>query len=809
MEKPPAAHSNDLLEWTISHAPTDDDLSSPEPSSPHPRGSNAPHLHALHIARQTWIILGGLIVVALLGAGLAFRWNLYRLRRDVARVVVMEDEAALSGDLERLHQVTDESNSGWLNERDELASRGQAALPPTRLLRPVREPGVVQSFDTVAQNIARANVARKYIAPDGTTLTFTLPQFYRYANGQWKRIPPPEDAPGRESTRTGPYADIQYFADDADFVEKDLGPYLDDVLGRACALWDCPANLKIAVNFFRYTSPYGPSYSQQLALPLLFQLSPIPFNRWPQLTLSLVSPHIMGYPADAASTDHLKRVAALQALLVLADRRIGGADQTHNGFFYALVARASARLGLDSPNVLTLSTAPFSRPAADIWQAQDTPNVTYDPLPSDDTQRALVLLNALLRDQPETTDARLLYTVNTNAEQGLADWVAAGLGIPVDEARARLEAAEADTYRLELGYRVAVLPPAHYDLALGCENGPALLSLNDAQPFYFLPDYHAQANILSWSPNGQRLLINLAERPAVVDLATQTVYALPNVPSGNPLEAQWISESRIAYMFWFSSVSLNFFDVAKSQASITPITDTINLYMISPDKSRAAVVGQASSNAQGGVETEVFVMPAPQGPMTPVDLGWWPSWSPDSRALVYTHFDPAGSGFSLRIADLTTGITRTLVSASDLGIHPISQYDQTAWSPTGDKIAFTASGVIASWLGLVNTDGSAPRLLLDRSGSFGDTPNFSADGKFLAIALYYDRRSPPMAMIYDVATGELVATLSRVWSYGWSPTGHQLVTTGYDGVFLHADPAAPPRKLADGSCYNAVWNPAP
>jgi WD40 repeat protein len=808
MDKSSKAHSDDRLEWTISNAPTDGEIPSPEPSSLHAHDSETPHAHAHRITRQTWIILGGLIMAAVLVAGLYFTWGRYRLGSDVARIVTAEDEAALAGDIERLHQLSDQSNTGWLNERDQLASLGQPAPPPTRLLRPVREPGVVRSFTTITQNIARADVARKYVAPDGTTFTFILPQFYRFADGQWKRIPPLEDLSEQQSTRTGTYADIKYFAADADFVENDLGPYLDDVLARACALWDCPANLKIVVNFIRYTSPYGPSYSQQPALPLLFQLSPITFSRWPQNTLTLVSPQLIGYPADTASTDHLKRVAAIQALLVLADRLIGGADQTHNGFFYALVARASVRLGLDSPSLLGEYNAPFSLTAADLWHGQRNSGIVFDALPPDDMQRALVILNWLLRDQPASVDFRLLSALTST--QNPVDWMATGLGISADEARARLGAAETNTYQLELDYHVAALSQAHYDLALGCDDGPALLSLSEAQPFYFLPDYHAQANILSWSPNGQRLLINLAEQPAVVDLATQTVYALPNVPSGNHLEARWISESRIAYMFWFSSAGLNFFDVEQPQASLSPITATISLYVVSPDKSRAAVVGQVPVTSGGDTRSEVDVMPVPQGPLTPVDVGWWPSWSPDGQSIAYTHFDPAVGGFSLRIADLTTGITRTLVTAVDLGINTVNQFDQTTWSPAGDKIAFTASTEMSSWIGLVNPNGSALPLLLDRRGFGGsvDTLRFSADGKFLA-TLLYDSRSLPATTIFDVTTGKQVATLPYAWIYDWSPSGHWLVAAKPDGVFLLADPASPPQKLADGSCYNAAWNPAP
>ena len=39
-----------------------------------------------------------------------------------------------------------------------------------------------------------ADVTRTYIAPDGTLLTFSLPQFYRFTQGGWHRSAPPGQA---------------------------------------------------------------------------------------------------------------------------------------------------------------------------------------------------------------------------------------------------------------------------------------------------------------------------------------------------------------------------------------------------------------------------------------------------------------------------------------------------------------------------------------------------------------------------------------------------------------------------------------
>ena len=144
----------------------------------------------------------------------------------------------------------------------------------------MHEPGVVQSLALLATNVARADVARKFTAPDGTTFAFSLPQFYHFTQGVWKRIPPPEDAPGEQLTRTSVHADIQYYAADAAFVEKDLAPYLDDMLARACAAWNCPDDPKITISFDDHL-PASPmfSYPEWGDGPLLFQLLPIQLDR--------------------------------------------------------------------------------------------------------------------------------------------------------------------------------------------------------------------------------------------------------------------------------------------------------------------------------------------------------------------------------------------------------------------------------------------------------------------------------------------------------------------------------------------------
>ncbi|MGH2524043.1 MAG: hypothetical protein ACRDH2_16170 [Anaerolineales bacterium] len=432
--------SSDLLEWTITSAPTEDEgLPAPfEPSTPF--DSRAPQnpttrLRSPH-ARQFGLILIGLLAAAMLGLWLVPTLGDYRVRQTVRQVIAAEEQAALARDAARFKQFSEARYTVWAEAQARRARVGQAAPLPSPLLRPVPEAGRVRSFKLLAPEIILVEVARQFIAPDGRTFKFVLPQFYRF-NGQWQRIPPPEGYWGERHKLPGQRIDVNYFPVDAAFA-ADLSRYLEDVLARACAVWACPDDLHLTVNL---ANTYYQTDEDLPALipsdPLLFALLPPHVTRWPDYVLLVSSPHAAGYPAEAAGADLLKRGIAAQALFATADQLTFKRDyveQPGNAFYYALVARLSASLGVDGEGITYLRTVRGRVRLDGLWA-----NRTGSGRRPNEARIALVLLNTLLAGQAQPAEVALFH--NWRSATGPEVWLAQSLGISVEEAQAQLESA--------------------------------------------------------------------------------------------------------------------------------------------------------------------------------------------------------------------------------------------------------------------------------------------------------------------------------------------------------------------------------
>jgi len=812
----------DLLEWTVAEAPALDDsaplLSISPPSPPAPDGH--PAALSLKISRRLWLTAGGLIAVSLLGLALFSVWDKYRVRRAVEQMVALEEQAALAGDTETLTQLYDPGATTWAALQIQRVRNGQAVPLPMQVLRPAPEPGVLRSVETLTADTVRADVVRQFIALDGSRASFALPQFYRYANGAWKRIPPPESYRGELQEWSGKYIDLNYFAVDEDFA-LELGPYLDGVLTQACAAWMCPEDLKFGLDFLLdNTSPSFFASAASPGEPLLFKRILARAMSAGGSTSSLPAPHLAGYAADTASTELLKRLLALEILARATDeitRR--GRTQSDNAFAYALAVRMGVRLKLEAPEATRIFFANPAFTVEELWAA----NALYPQVPSDVQavlHEALAVLNVILRDRPPETEDELFRGLRTATDP--VAWLSDGLGIAPEEARARLLAAVGNTD----GIQVQLPTSTRHEFTLSCRGGLALFSRGDSQPTYFLPGNFIGAFAGQWSPDDQRLLINLSGQPAVVDMTSGAITWLP-MSRDHYTSYQWASDTVVAYTLWPrwsperdpdpSQYSLNFFDTANSEQSYSSIPRVWG-YALSPDQSTAAVV-QIHTEYFDYREGRIALMPATGGSMTPMDDGVDPAWSPDSRALLYSHFD--GATFSLRIAEPATGNIREVLNVNDLGVTdaPSASWPLTGdWSPTGEQIVFYASSYSSdgshTWIGTVAPDGSNRSILMEQHSPFSAYPDygFSADGKFLAVTIR-NWSWPQRTIIYDATTGEPRLTLPNMGgSLAWSPTGHQLALSGPDGLYLLAEPGDPnrqPEKLVGAECYNISWNPAP
>lgn len=111
------------------------------------------------------------------------------------QVVALEEAAALAGDIEGLQELYGGNDSVWWAAYLHRAENGQAAPQPMALLQPLPGLGTIVAIEFLAPDSARAEVQRKFIAPDGSRVAFRLSQFYRRSGDSWKRIPPPSGIP--------------------------------------------------------------------------------------------------------------------------------------------------------------------------------------------------------------------------------------------------------------------------------------------------------------------------------------------------------------------------------------------------------------------------------------------------------------------------------------------------------------------------------------------------------------------------------------------------------------------------------------
>jgi Tol biopolymer transport system component len=136
------------------------------------------------------------------------------------------------------------------------------------------------------------------------------------------------------------------------------------------------------------------------------------------------------------------------------------------------------------------------------------------------------------------------------------------------------------------------------------------------------------------------------------------------------------------------------------------------------------------------------------------------------------------------------------------------------WSPAGDRVALALQGSYGGHFSVwsLRPDGSEPVRIYDgAAAAYGDPVHFSADGAYLAVSLwdpYWQRQTA----VYDAATGAKGIRLAGVGGWpAWSPTGHELLMSTYEGLSLITNPGdalSQPKLLDDSVCYRGLWSPA-
>ena len=321
------------LEWDVSEAPRDDEVAprgdahskdSSRLSGKKSKYDIPPEVKAPvgHAPRRPWWLVG-LTLLAVAGGG-AF-WYLTQagwqtLNNDVAAAVSYEDQQAARGAITLLLNVQDRGNIDWLAvRRDEALARQPAPLPSPVLNFGPGSPKVAD-LTAIDADFVSANVSRAFSAPDGQSLTFTLPQFYRRGAGDaWLRSAPPGSFWGNWLDWQGNQLVIRYSERDAVFVNQ-AAPVLDRRLADACAVWTggCPSQSPVRL----YLSGFVGSLEYDPLLNVEVRIAPgdvagqavTPSDYF----LSVPSPQIAGIPTDDASRSYLTDYLAVRLLAALA-----------------------------------------------------------------------------------------------------------------------------------------------------------------------------------------------------------------------------------------------------------------------------------------------------------------------------------------------------------------------------------------------------------------------------------------------------------------------------------------------------------
>lgn len=805
---------DERVDWTMSDAPPAGEAPTDAPLPGLPARRPTPPRRPL--SRRTWLVVGALPVLALLFTAVYARLENQRLQSAVEAVVGRQEQARLDGNWTRLRATFADAGLGWAVQRVTLLRSGTGGVP-----MPINLPGFWQAplagrvtqFKMLGATLARADVTREYEAPDGARLTLTLPQFYQFADEAWRETAPPAPSADQALALHGAYVDVDYFPADAALAAS-LAHDLDALLTAACADWNCPADLRVPVRF-----ETGDTFRRDFTLPAdtfldSWALQVIAARQTGTLVREVTLPTGLegGYGADAAAAEAVRRVAGITALLRAAQRLAPEtAWQGDNAYLDGLVAREAARLGLDAPQLAQARLAnPLFTPA-ELWRLGQDSYANASAY-----GQALVILNQLLAGRGLADERQLLHTLDTAGEPGA--WLAGGLGLTVEQATANLVAAAAISAPMPGIQRPAFTP----ELALNCSSGPLLAAL-DGQTAPLFPAGKPDAFIRAWAPGGRRLAVSVAGRLGMVDLETSagTWAPQPALPYAYPV--RWASDTVLAYPpvtrdptsqpVQILTTGIGLWNAGSGQ--YLAALDGANEYVLSPDGAWAALVG-----APYFAGPTLSVVPALGGSaIFSTTLAESPAWARDSRRLVYSQHEAAGT--HLVIFDQNSGLTRTVLTGRDPRLSPPPDNGATrltaVWAPGADQLLIDYSfnpGQGGGWAGLLSSDGRDFMALPAPGPGPAPAPlgalfpaGFAADGQFLAETVVDGANVS--AAIYS-ADGQFVRFIADARPSGWSPAGHTLALLGADGASLLRAPDdanAAPERLAPAGCSQVVWRP--
>ena len=328
----------------------------------------APPLARRSSLRWAWPLAAvmGLVALGLGVTAYISRLGWQRITGDITALVRYEEETAYAGNVNLALAVQDQDNRDWLQVRRDQFEAALPAPAPLPFLRLSTFAYAVDSVTAIDGDFVTALVRREFATPDGRSLPFALPQFYRRRGADdWQRTAPPGQFWGQWQDWRSEHLQIRYSERDAAFVES-VAPRLEAWLIRACELWPgrCASVLpaKLYLSGFVGSLEYDPLSNVEVRVEFEAGAGALSADYF----LSVPSPQIAGLPLEAAGQDYLAQYLAVRLIASLADRATEDPAEyaTLTNQAIAALNLAGADPGYAALTIQKVDTLPNATPAA-------------------------------------------------------------------------------------------------------------------------------------------------------------------------------------------------------------------------------------------------------------------------------------------------------------------------------------------------------------------------------------------------------------------------------------------------------------
>lgn len=303
------------FDWEFTDAPDKDERAKAAQAAqrppPLPAAPLTPRASAPARRWPWWWYVGlavGVLVLSALGVwgGFAY-WRWTEFQADVILLVQNEEQASLQGNSDQVARLQDASDPAWAQLRAEQAQNYLPAPLPVPTLNLVGDQIALSATRLWAEDLIEADVERHYTTPDGRTVYFSLPQFYRHKQGSWQHTLPPGNLWGTLEKWESPHLVIRYYAVDEGVV-RSLAPEVEGLLAQACSFATrvCAQPARLYLSASLVALGYEPLRNVEVNLNLPEETDSNVFY------VSLPSPHLAGMPTDATATELLVKYYTLR-----------------------------------------------------------------------------------------------------------------------------------------------------------------------------------------------------------------------------------------------------------------------------------------------------------------------------------------------------------------------------------------------------------------------------------------------------------------------------------------------------------------